>query len=182
MASKNTLAHRSQFLLAYPGRLHRRDETRGFDQLPLIASLLAPLTRRTAQGAAIANRSFPTLPYPGFQSISSRLVRLDSTVLCHSPRAKNSAPMKSSPQMGPAAWAKCKKPATPASTARSRSKFCLSTLPSARTSGSASSAEARAVASLNHPNICVLYDIGSQDGMGYQLAFWVVSRFAESCC
>ncbi len=27
--------------------------------------------------------------------------------------------------------------------------------------------EARAVASLNHPHICVLYDIGNQDGVGY---------------
>jgi eukaryotic-like serine/threonine-protein kinase len=29
--------------------------------------------------------------------------------------------------------------------------------------------EARAVASLNHPNICVLHDIGSQDGMGFMV-------------
>ncbi len=29
--------------------------------------------------------------------------------------------------------------------------------------------EARAVASLNHPNICVLFDIGSQDGTGYMV-------------
>jgi eukaryotic-like serine/threonine-protein kinase len=29
--------------------------------------------------------------------------------------------------------------------------------------------EARAVASLNHPNICVLHDIGSQDGTGYMV-------------
>lgn len=29
--------------------------------------------------------------------------------------------------------------------------------------------EARAVASLNHPNICVLFDIGSQDGHGYMV-------------
>ena len=29
--------------------------------------------------------------------------------------------------------------------------------------------EARAVASLNHPNICVLHDIGSQDGHGYMV-------------
>src|SRR5580658_7938066 len=29
--------------------------------------------------------------------------------------------------------------------------------------------EARAVASLNHPNICTLYDIGTQDGAGYMV-------------
>ena len=29
--------------------------------------------------------------------------------------------------------------------------------------------EARSVASLNHPNICVLHDIGNQDGMGYMV-------------
>ena len=29
--------------------------------------------------------------------------------------------------------------------------------------------EARAVASLNHPNICTLHDIGSQDGISYMV-------------
>ena len=29
--------------------------------------------------------------------------------------------------------------------------------------------EARAVASLNHPHICVLHDIGNQDGIGYMV-------------
>src|SRR6266567_5485695 len=29
--------------------------------------------------------------------------------------------------------------------------------------------EARAVASLNHPNICVLHDIGNHDGAGYMV-------------
>ena len=29
--------------------------------------------------------------------------------------------------------------------------------------------EARAVASLNHPNICTLFDIGSQDGTSYMV-------------
>src|ERR1017187_8995761 len=27
--------------------------------------------------------------------------------------------------------------------------------------------EARAISSLNHPNICALYDVGSQDGVSY---------------
>jgi len=29
--------------------------------------------------------------------------------------------------------------------------------------------EARAVASLNHPHICVLHDVGNQDGTGYMV-------------
>jgi hypothetical protein len=36
--------------------------------------------------------------------------------------------------------------------------------------------EARAISALNHPNICTLYDIGSQDGVSY-----AVMEYVEPC-
>jgi len=33
--------------------------------------------------------------------------------------------------------------------------------------------EARAISSLNHPNICHLYDVGSQDGIDYLVMEYV---------
>ena len=46
--------------------------------------------------------------------------------------------------------------------------------------------EARAVAGLNHPNICVLHDIGTQDGAGVHgdslLWLGIVSRVVELHC
>src|SRR2546425_5925071 len=36
--------------------------------------------------------------------------------------------------------------------------------------------EARAVASLNHPHICVLHDIGNQDGAGYMVMEYVAGE------
>ncbi len=42
--------------------------------------------------------------------------------------------------------------------------------------------EARAVASLNHPNICVLYDIGNQDGVGgYMVMEYLEGETLEAC-
>src|SRR3977135_766358 len=42
--------------------------------------------------------------------------------------------------------------------------------------------EARAVASLNHPHICVLHDIGSQDGAGgYMVMEYLEGETLEAC-
>jgi serine/threonine protein kinase len=64
-----------------------------------------------------------------------------------------------------AAWAKSIAPATPASTVRRyQDSSGASEDPEAK---QRFDREARAISSLNHPDICTLYDVGRQDGMDY---------------
>ena len=42
--------------------------------------------------------------------------------------------------------------------------------------------EARAVSSLNHPNICHLYDIGSQDGIDYLVMEFLEGEIWRNVC
>ena len=66
-----------------------------------------------------------------------------------------------------AEWARCTAPATPASTASSPSRFCLTHLADRAELRERFEREARTIASLNHPHICTLYDIGHQDGIDF---------------
>ena len=68
---------------------------------------------------------------------------------------------KSSPRWAPEAWAKSTKPATPVSNAPSPSKY------SGERFTERFEREARAISSLNHPHICALYDIGSEDNIDF---------------
>ena len=66
-----------------------------------------------------------------------------------------------------AGWARFIKPAIRASIASSPSKFCRRILQIVPNCASDSSAKHKTIASLNHPHICTLYDIGHQDGIDY---------------
>ena len=62
----------------------------------------------------------------------------------------------------PAGWARSTRRATPASTARSRSRFCLPHLAESPEFRARFDREARAISALNHPHICTLYDVGER--------------------
>ncbi len=42
--------------------------------------------------------------------------------------------------------------------------------------------EARTIASLNHPHICILYDIGHQDGIDFLVMEYLEGRHLRSGC
>ena len=75
--------------------------------------------------------------------------------------------MKSSPRLARAGWVRCTAPGTPVWTALSPSKSFLITFRIEPNCVSASSAKHEPIASLNHPHICTLYDIGHQDGTDF---------------
>jgi hypothetical protein len=62
------------------------------------------------------------------------------------------------------AWAWFTKPSTPRSTASSRSSFCRKHLSDDAAEKLRFIHEAKAASALDHPNICVIHEIGEIDG------------------
>ena len=81
-----------------------------------------------------------------------------------SPLAQSSALTKSSRRSVPAAWEKCIAHGTRGSTAIKVLPSHLSENPEFRTRFER---EAKTISGLQHPNICVLYDVGRQDGVDF---------------
>jgi hypothetical protein len=79
--------------------------------------------------------------------------------LRNAPRA-----VRSSPPSGSAAWARCTKPATPAWTARSPSRFSRPRSAATLTVAPAFEHEAKTLAGPSRPHICSLFDVGERDG------------------
>ena len=82
-------------------------------------------------------------------------------------QGQSSVRTKSSRRSAPAGWARCIARAIPASIARSRSRFCPLICPTRPEAGERFEREAQPISSLNHPNICQLYDVGQQNGVRY---------------
>lgn len=72
--------------------------------------------------------------------------------------------MKSNPRWVPAGWERCTAHSTPRLSRYVAVKVLASHLSTSPELKQRMEREARAISSLNHPHICQLYDIGSQDG------------------
>jgi serine/threonine protein kinase len=79
-----------------------------------------------------------------------------------------------------AAWAKCILRATLAWTALSRVKILPAHLSDSSEAKQRFEREARAISSLNHPHICTLHDVGSQDGTSYLVMEYVQGESLET--
>ena len=66
-----------------------------------------------------------------------------------------------------AAWERCIEQEIRGWNERWLSRFSPLIFPAIQSSSNASNAEAKAISGLNHPHICVLHDIGQQDGIDY---------------
>ena len=83
------------------------------------------------------------------------------------PPARNSAPTKFNRRWARAAWEKCTVRVDTRLDRTVAIKVLASHLSSSPELKQRMEREARAISSLNHPHICQLYDIGSQDGTDY---------------
>jgi serine/threonine protein kinase len=66
-----------------------------------------------------------------------------------------------------AVWAKCSVPAIPGGAVKLPSRSCRSISVPTPDLKQRFEREARAISSLNHPSVCTLHDIGSQDGVDF---------------
>ena len=97
------------------------------------------------------------------------------------PQALVSAPMKSSLHWAPEAWERCIARHT-----RLERDVAIKVLPAHLSSDpdlkQRMEREAKAISSLNHPHICTLHDVGSQDGVDFSSwSFWRAKRSPTDC-
>ena len=73
-------------------------------------------------------------------------------------------PYRSSASSGPEGWGRCIAHATLACSERLRSRFCRRPRPATSAAEARFEREAKAIASVNHPNICAIHDVGIDGG------------------